>query len=281
VFQNQIRIGTVGSDGTFSREIDPGTFTWEWRKPGYEPRKETRSVRPGESVHFDGAMALSTGSVVLKVLPENARISVRRDSDNAAINVPNNTSFPLAPGSYRVTAQAPDYHERTETVVIASGKPMTLAWDLEKMPVVSGPLQFFENGGAWTPVAGADGWWVHAGSGYSSLRSSTGGFNIDFLRKKRSRKITIQADCVDRANCIVYSIDSHNLAVKLVSGGVTMVDDKKPHGLDENSSFHLRFEMSPDAIVVKDRAGNVLSSVQRRNPQGKLAIQDDTPLNIN
>jgi len=39
--------------------------------------------------------------------------------------------------------------------------------------------------------------------------------------------------------------------------------------------------MSPDAIVVKNSAGTVLSSVERRNPRGKLAIQDDNPLKIN
>ena len=281
VFQNQIRIGTVGSDGTFAREIEPGTFTWEWRKPGYEPRKETRSVRAGESLHFDGAMTPSSGSLTLKVLPEFAHISVRREADNALLNVPNNTPFPLPPGSYKVTAQAADYRDRSESVLIGSGKPLTLAWDLEKLPVLSGPLRFFENGEDWKPFPGADGWWIHPGSGYSSLRSSSGAVSIDFLRKKRSRKINMLADCQDHGNCIVYTIDAHNLLVKVVAGGVTMLDDKKPHGMDENSSFHLVFEMSPASIIVKNRAGTVLSSVERKNPPGKLAIQDDNPLNIN
>jgi serine/threonine-protein kinase len=281
VFQNQIRVGTVGADGTFAREVDPGTFTWEWRKPGYEPRKETRTVKAGDSIQFDGAMAASSGTLTLRVVPEGARLSVRRDADNTAINVGNNQPVALPAGTYRVTAQSQDYRERSEAVVIASGKPLTLNWELEKTPMASGPVRFFENGDSWEPVPDADGWWIHPGSGYSALRASTGEVNIDFLRKKRSRKINILADCQDHANCIVYSLDGHNFTVKVISQGATVLDEKKPHGMDNNPSFHLVFEMSPDAIVVKSRSGTILSSVERQNPKGKLSIQDDNPLTIN
>jgi hypothetical protein len=51
--------------------------------------------------------------------------------------------------------------------------------------------------------------------------------------------------------------------------------------MDDSSMFHLVFEMSPDAIIVKNKAGTVLSSVDRKDPRGKLSIQDDTPLNVN
>ncbi len=281
VFQNQIRVGTVAPDGTFSRETDPGTFTWEWRKPGYEPRKETRTVKAGDSVRVDGAMNPSSGSLVLKVVPEDARISIRGDSDNALIMASNNVPLLLAPGSYRVTAQAPEYGERTESVVIVSGTPLNLTWNLEKLPVLSGPQRFFENGDAWKPVPDFDGWWFHPGSGYSSSRTSTGAVSIDFLRRKHAHKINILADCPNQANCVVYSIDGHSFTTKVILGGATVRDEKKPHGMDGNSSFHLVFEMTPEAIVVKNRAGTVLSSVDRKDPHGKLSIQDDNPLNIN
>ena len=281
VFQNQIRIGTVGPDGNFSREVDPGTFTWEWRRPGYDPRKETRSVKAGENIRLDGTMAPSSGSLLVKVVPEGARISVYRDSDSSVINAPNNVPISLAAGSYRVTAALQDYRERSESFAIAAGKPLTLNWELEKVPLVSGPMRFFENGDSWKPLPDTDGWWIHPGSGYSTLRASTGAVAIDFLRKKRSRKINVLADCQDHSNCIIYSIDSHNFAVKVVSRGSTVLDEKSPHGMDDNSSFHLIFEMTPDAIVVKNRTGTVLSSVNRQNPKGKLSIQDDNPLSIN
>jgi hypothetical protein len=226
-------------------------------------------------------MVASSGTLILRVVPEGAHLSVHRDTDSTVINLGNNQPLALPAGTYRVSAQLPDYRERSEAVVIASGKPLTLNWELEKVPVVSGPLRFFENGDSWKPVPDADGWWIHPGSGYSALRASTGEVNIDFLRKKRSRKINILADCQDHANCIVYSLDGHNFTVKVVSGGETVLDEKKPHGMDNNPSFHLVFEMSPDAIVVKSRSGTVLSSVERQNPKGKLSIQDDNPLTIN
>ncbi len=226
-------------------------------------------------------MVPTIGSLLLKVVPESAHITVRRDSDNATFNASNNTPLPLSAGSYHVSAQAQDYRERTESVTIASGKPTNLSWDLEKVPVLSVPVRFFENGDTWKPLEGEQGWWIHPGSGYSNLRASTGAVSIDFLRKKHSHKINILADCQDHANCIVYSMDSHVFTTKVVSQGVTVSDEKKVHGMDNNSSFHLVFEMSPDAIVVKNQAGAVLSSVQRTTPKGKLAIQDDNPLNIN
>ena len=281
VFQNQIRIGTVAADGTFTREIDPGTFTWEWRKAGFEPRKETRTAKAGDLIRLDGAMVPASGALLLKVVPENARISVRRESDNAPVNASNNVAVPLPAGSYRVSAQAPEYRERAESVVVAAGKPLTLNWDLEKLPSLIMPVRFFENGDTWLPVANENGFWIHPGGGYSALRASTGAISVDFLRKKRSRKINILADCEDHANCIVYSLDGHNFTVKVVSGGETVLDDKRTHGMDNDAVFHLLFEMSPDAIVVKNSAGTVLSSVERRNPRGKLAIQDDNPLKIN
>jgi hypothetical protein len=281
VFQNQMRIGTVGPDGSFSREIDPGTYTFEWRKAGFDPRKETRTVRAGELLKLEGVLTASTGSLILKVAPEGARLAIHRDSDGSSINVASNVPIALAPGPYRITASAPEYAEASESVVVASGKALSVNLNLERTPTVVGPSGFFEDGDSWKPSPEADGWWVHSGSGYSALRSSTGAFTIDFLKKKHFHKINLLADCSDHTNCIVYAIDAHNFSTKLTVNGATLLDKKVPHGMDSNSSFHLVFEMSPDAIVVKNRAGAVLSTVERKNPRGKLLVQDDNPLVIN
>ncbi len=279
VFQNQIRIGAVGPDGSFSKEIDPGAYTWEWRKPGFEPRKESRAVAAGESVSLDGALTPSTGSLVLKVLPEGARISAYRDSDSHTIVLPNNAPVSLAFGSYRVTAEAPDYIGKTETLFITAGKPLNVTWELAKSPVVPPPARFFQNGDSWQQISGGGGWWIRPGAGYSSLRASTGSFSIDFLRRK-TKKISILADCPDSNNCIVYSLDAHNLTSKRIAAGKTVAEEKQPHGMDDNSSFHLVFEMSSEAIVVRNRSGAVLSKMERRESLGTLMIQNDNPLNI-
>jgi len=295
VLQNQVRIGTVGADGVFNKEIDPGSYTFEWRKPGFEPRREARVVKAGESLRLDGALTPSTGSLAVKVIPDGARIVARREGDSSSISVLNNTPLPLAGGSYRVTAEAAGYRERSEIVQVANGKLLSLAWDLERNAVVPAaaattapaalaPMRIFENGESWQPSSEGSGWWVHSGSGYSSLRASTGTFSFDFLKKKagaRNKKINILADCGDHDNCIVYALDGHNLTSKVIAGGQTIQDEKKAHGMDSNSSYRLLFEMSPNAIVVKNRAGVILSSVERTNPRGKLAVQDDNPLNIN
>jgi serine/threonine-protein kinase len=290
VLQNQVRIGTVGADGNFSKEIDPGSHTFEWRKPGFEPRKESRVVKAGESLRLDGTLTPSTGSLVVKVNPEGARIVARHEGDSSSISLLNNTPLALAAGSYRVTAEAAGYREKSEIVQVANGKFQSLAWDLEKNAVAAAaatalaPMHIFENGDSWQPSSEGSGWWVHSGSGYSSLRSSTGTFSFDFLKKKggaRNKKINILADCGDHDNCIVYALDGHNLTSKVIADGQTVQDEKKAHGMDSSSSYHLLFEMSPDAIVVKNSAGVILSSVERSNPRGKLAVQDDNPLNVN
>jgi hypothetical protein len=281
VFQNQVRIGTVGPDGLFSKEIEPGSYAWELRKTGFEPRNVARAVKAGDTVRLDGALTPSNGSLVIKVAPETARIFARRDADGSPVVLPNNSPVALAGGSYRVTAEAADYMERTETVLIAAGKPLTLAWELEKRPVVPAPVRFFENGSSWKPSSEGGGWWIQPALGYSALRSSTGSFSIDLLRKKGTKKIVIMADCRDVNNCDIFTLDGHNLTSKILAGGKTLLESKQPHGMDQNSSFHLLFEMSPDAIVIKNRAGTVLASVERRDFRGKLLIQNDIPLNIN
>jgi hypothetical protein len=159
-----------------------------------------------------------------------------------------------------------------------------LVWELERIPVVPTPIRLFQNGEAWTPVPSPAGWWVHSGSGYSVFRDSTGIFRIDFLKKKttfRVHKIILRADCPDDNDCITYSLDGHNFSTKVVSGGSTVLDEKKPHGMDDNSSFHLQFEISANTIVVTNRAGTVLSAVARQSAGGKLAIQDDNPIYVN
>ncbi len=281
VFQNRVPIGTVGPDGTFARDIDPGIFTWEWRKPGFEPGKASRTVTAGEVVRLNGTLNPSTGSLIVKVSPDNASLAVHRDSDNTPYSALNNIAVALPPGSYHVTAEAPDYRAKTEAVVVAADKTSPLSLDLEKMPVVSGPVRYFDNGDAWKPFSTLPGWWIHPGTGYSSLRASTGSVQIDFLRQKHFHKISLLADCVSLSDCIAYTLDAHNLSTKVESGGVTKFDEKKPHGMDSAASFRLIFEMSPDAIVVKNQAGAVLSSVERQNPRGKLSVQNETPLHIN
>jgi serine/threonine-protein kinase len=281
VFQNQVRVGTVGLDGSFSKEIDPGTYSWEWRKAGFEPRKESRAVTAGESLLLAGALTPSTGSLLLKVLPESARISARRDADGIPLVLPNNSPVQLAGGSYRVTAEAPDYTGKTEALFITPGKPLAVTWELAKAPIVPPPARFFKNGDSWQQISDG-GWWICPGAGYSSLRSSTGSFSIDFLRRKanRNKKISFLADCLDSSNCIVYSLDGHTFTSKRIAAGKTVVEEKQPHGMDDNSSFHLLFEMSADAIVVKNRSGAVLSKMERRESLGTLMIQNDNPLNI-
>ncbi|HEY3913713.1 MAG TPA: PEGA domain-containing protein, partial [Verrucomicrobiae bacterium] len=280
IFQNQVRIGTVGADGRFVRDLEPGSFTWEWRKPGFEPRKETRTVRAGDVLRLAGAMLPSTGSVVLKVVPDGALITVVRESDDSLINVANNVPVTLAAGSYRVSAQAPDYLQKTDSITIANGKPITLAWSLEKSAAASQPSRLFENGDTWIPAPDAAGWWIHPGAAYSSLRASTGTFTINFLHKKHSHKINILADCRSHDDCIVYNIDGHNLTTKVIADGSTVSDEKEPHGMDSDPSFHFVFEISADAITVKNQTGTILSSVTRRTP-GKISIQNGNPLKIN
>ena len=281
VFQNQIRIGTVGQDGTFNKEVEPGAYTWEWRKPGFEPRNAARTVKAGDAVRLDGALTPSNGSLTLKVVPDSARIIARRDAEGSPLVLPNNAPVSLAAGSYRITADAADYNAHSENILVAAGKPLGLNWELEKRAVVPAPVRFFQNGDEWKPSAEGGGWWVHAGAGYSAMRSTTGTFSIDFLRKKGTKKIVIMADCKDVENCVIFTLDAHNLTSKVLLGGKTLLDNKQPHGMDDNSSFHLLFELSPDAMLVKNRAGNVLANIERRDFRGKLLIQNDIPLNIN
>jgi hypothetical protein len=221
VFQNQVQIGSVAADGTFSKEIEPGSYSWEWRKAGFEARKEARSVKAGESLRLDGTLTPSPGNLALKE---------------------------LAP-----------------------------------------PARFFKSGGSWQQIsdggaqdAGRSGWWIHPGGGFSSLRSSSGSFSIDFLKKKafRTKKINVLADFTDSHNFIVYELDGHNLTAKRIAAGKTVVEQKQPHGMEDNSSLHLVFEMSAETIIVKNRSGAVLSSIERRDPRGPLLIQNDNPLNI-
>jgi serine/threonine protein kinase len=268
--------------------------------PGYQDAEQTADIHAGDAGPYKVDFVMtplpaplqakpSTTPLLLKVLPETARISARLDSSSTPVVLPNNVPTQLASGSYHVTAEAPGYTTKTETVQVGGGTPLSLAWELTKNPIAPSPARFFQDGGSWQPVAeseaasaGGTGWWICPGSGYSSLRSSTGSFNVDFLRTRatRTNKITILADCAD-VDCIIYTLDDHNLTSNRIADGKSVTQEKQPHGMDDDPSFHLLFEMSPNAIVVKNRAGAVLSTIERHDPQGTLSIQNGIPLKIN
>ena len=285
---DEVRVGTIGIEGTFSRDIAPGEHSLELRKTGFESHKETHNFKAGDSFHVNAELR-PLGNLSLRLSPAMMRITVQREGESVSSTLPNNQSPQLRAGAYVVSAEAEGYSGRSETVQIEPGKTTPVDWQLKPAqdtpikPVVPKMLTFFENGDKWTPEGGPP-WWVHQGSGYSFLRNATGGYMFDVLPEKKgifrgAKKIRFM-DFAGEGNYIQYTLDGHSLEVKVFSDGEESGGQKVPHGMDGQSSFRIIVEMTADTITIKNRSGKVLSNEKKKSATSKFGISDGTQMTM-
>ncbi len=281
--------GTVDSSGGFSKEVSPGTHSIGLRKPGFEDLDLSKDFKAGDTVKLGGGAMRPFGALAFKISPAGARIAYRRDGDTNAITADNNQSVSLKAGSYLVTAEADKFQSKSATVQVPAGKSVSVEWALQSSAAPPAakvtPADVFENGASWT--TGTSGWWIHDAKGYSFLRANQGTFTFDILKeeqkgffKNRTKKVVFVADYRGEGNRIVYTLDGHNISRRIYADGHSAADARSPHGMEGSSIYHLIVQITPAAVVIRDRKGKVLDSVKRAGPPGKFGFLDEVALTV-
>lgn len=286
--------GNVGANGVFTKELELGSHSITIRKPNYEDFKETYDFKAGATVKVHAAGMKAPGIVNFKVVPQHAEISYQREGESQSTEAPNANihSLELRAGSYKITAKADGFESRTGTVTVVSGQTVDVDWNLKPKPVIIishlvMPSDIFENGTVWTQQTPgkAGGWWIHAAKGISVLRRKEGLFSFNILSPKDSKdlvktkikKVTFVVDYSGPEDKVVYTLDSHGLSRKVYSGGKGVNEAKLDLGAADRITT-ITVEISLEKILVKNKSGKIIDSLDRLGNKGRFGFEDEVVL---
>ena len=277
--------GTTGANGAFTKELEVGPHSVTVRKANYEDFKESHDFKAGSTVKIHVASMKAPGVINFKIVPQGADITYQREGESEVNKAENSHSLDLRAGTYDITAKARGFESRNEKVTVTSGQAVTVEWELQPLPPPTPksitPADIFENGNTWT----ASNWWVHAGKGMSFLKRNEGSFTFDILNAKDARtivknkikKVTFVVNYSGPGDCILYTLDSHNLSRKVYSGGKGGNEMKADLG-GSDKIVRLTVEISPARVSVKDKSGKVLDSLDRTGNSGRFGFEDEVVL---
>ena len=282
VYIDSARAGTVNSSGTFTKEVAAGPHTVRLAKSGFEDHSESRDFKAGETVKIAAALKAVLGTLLVRITPAGAHISLHRDGDATPINIANDEKASLRPGSYVLSAEADKFQTKTATINVEPGKTTAIEWPLQSAGGgESGPAtaaRYFDDGAKWTTQSG---WWVFSGKGYSFFHATQGAFTFDILRESpkgglfsRNRKIVFVAGYKGEGDRILYTLDGHNLTRRIFTNGASEKELKVPYTID-GQICRITVEMGADSISIKGKAGKVLDTVKRSGAPGKFAFVDE------
>jgi hypothetical protein len=119
----------------------------------------------------------------------------------------------------------------------------------------------------------------------SFVKGKEGPFTFDILNPKDSKdlvkskikKIAFVVDYSGPENKIAYTLDSRTLSRKVYSGGKSGDEVRADlGGLDK--IVRITVEISPTKVIVKNRFGKVLDSVDRAGNNGRFGFEDEVAL---
>jgi hypothetical protein len=282
VFLDDIRAGTVNPAGTFSKDIEPGSHTVTVRKSGYEEFKVTREFKAGEPIHLAPQMhGLQTG-LAIHVVPGNARITIRRDTD---IYTPaNGQTQTLAVGSYVVTATADGFDQKSDTIEVENGKLANVEWILKKSTVTTiAPAGWpFTDQKSWSSTA--TNWKEHRTDGLTFFNGPSGSHVFDILKRKTGlfhgvKRTIFVADYRGAANYVQYGLDGKTLFKVVHADGRVLQEQHLDFGGDNAEFVRLNVELAPDSFTIKNRAGAVIDRIEKSDI-GKFGFSGEVTLNM-
>ncbi|MBS1875870.1 MAG: PEGA domain-containing protein [Acidobacteria bacterium] len=262
IFIEDRAAGRIGPDGTLSAaSLTPGEHAIEARRDGFITRRILRTLREGETLVLHGAdiaLQSATGSIHFVVWPPDAAITYRR-ADETQTHTAREATIRLEPGSYIFTAKAQNYLERSEraTVVAGESRNVELALDREsRLPPPERPTRAASavDWSGWTKQGNA---YVRRGGNRVTVRSGPLNGTITFTANLRKggglfrggklRWFVEQGDGVS-----VFELDKK----KFVSRGPDGTRSKQHAAEEEDRSYTIQVEVTPERIVHRMRVGD-------------------------
>ncbi|HEU0121427.1 MAG TPA: PEGA domain-containing protein [Bryobacteraceae bacterium] len=251
-------IGAVPASGQFEfAQVAPGEHVVELRRDRMAPKRNPRQFRAGETIELSGAdvtLSAAAATLRLNVSPASAQVTIKGPNDAAPRTISGN-SLQLSEGTYVVTAKAPNYADRTQTVVLASGetKSVDLALTEQKQSAKqntpqrrTGGMADWDDPGAWIPEGG---WYKRKGGGVVSygIAPTQGTFSFNISRID-GRRLQWAVDIQDAKNYVQFQLEKKNFIRREIINGKDRNEFKVEHKLPDTKNYSVQVEITPNTV---------------------------------
>ncbi|MBI2686005.1 MAG: PEGA domain-containing protein [Acidobacteria bacterium] len=251
-------IGAVPASGAFEfAQVAPGEHVIELRRDRMAPKRIARQFRAGEAIELSGAdVTLSAAGATLRlnVTPASAQVTIKGPSDAAPRPVNGNT-LQLGEGTYVITAKAPNYADRSQTVVLASGDNKSIDLPLTEQKTAqkqqppqrrTGGMADFDDAGAWIPEGG---WYKRKGGGVVTyaITPTQGMFTFNISRIE-GRRLQWVVDVQDARNYVQFVLERKNFIRREVINGRDRNEFKMEHKLPDTKNYSVQVDISPNTV---------------------------------
>jgi hypothetical protein len=251
-------LGTVGANGLLEfAQVAPGEHVVELRRDRMAPKRNPRQFRAGETVELSGAdvtLAAAGGTIRLNVTPASAQLTIKGPGDAAPKPFSGNT-LQLPEGTYVITAKAPNYADRSQTVVLASGEtksvdiPLTEQKQAQKQAEPArrtGGMADWDEPGQWIPEGG---WYKRKGGNLVTygITPTQGTFSFNISRID-GRRLQWAVDIQDARNYVHFQLERKNFIRREIINGKDRNEFKVEHKLPDTKNYSVQIEVTPTSI---------------------------------
>jgi hypothetical protein len=219
----------------------------------------------------------TTGTVHVTRSPGAATITYKRDND-AQTHPLNGAQVDLAPGNYTFGAKAPGFTDRTERVQVSAGGQFNVdltlaAARIAPPPPKVGGMADFEDPSGWTRDGEA---WLHKGGNFLPYKLPSKGtftFTVQLLKGGNIFKgghIRWYVDYVDAKNYGLFEIDKKTFWAKEVTNGKSKDREKTQHNVDNEKSFTIQINVTPDHVVHRIKNGDTWLTLDSWTEPGRI-----------
>ena len=271
------------SSGTFKKEVPPGPHTITLRKPNYVELPHFYQLTAGQSVSLNAAEMKQFGKLTVKVTPANAHVTYRLHGDKEDKSLLNNQDNSVPPGDYSLHAEAEGFVPTSQDVSVTAGKETSYVVGLtpaHNTPETITPAKIFEDGKSWT-YSDPNGWWTHAGRGFSFTNRGEGTLNFTLPKEPKQylkgvRNYQFVVDYRDEDNMTLYTLDARRLTRKVYADGKEVKEERSETPVSRNDVYRLAVQIGADTITV--RVNGASDTFKRSQAHGKFGFLNEVIL---
>jgi len=252
-------IGAVPASGVFDyAQVAPGEHVIELRRERMAPKRTPRQFRAGETIELSGpdvTLSAAGGTIKLNVTPASAQVTIKGPADAAPRPV-TGTTLQLGEGTYVISAKAPNYADRSQTVIIANGDNKTIDIPLteqkqsakkETTPARrTGGMADWDDPGQWLPEGG---WYKRKGGGVVTygITPAQGTFSFNISRIN-GRRLQWAVDIQDARNYVHFQLERKNFIRREVINNRDQNEFKVEHKLPDTKNYSVQIEVTPTVV---------------------------------
>jgi hypothetical protein len=217
------------------------------------------------------------GTVRVTRAPGGATVTYKRDNEAQPHELRGN-QIDLPPGNYVFSSKAPGFVDKALSVLVAPGAQVVA--DLTLSPArTAAPAPKVGGMGDWEDPAGwtRDGEaWVHKGGNFVPYKLPAKGtytFTVQLLKGGnifRGGHIRWYVDYVDPKNYGLFEIDKKTFWAKEVTNGKSKDREKTQHGLENQKSFTIQVDVTPDHVVHRLKNGDTWLTLDSWTEPGRV-----------